>query len=491
MKRIRDRFSEYSSSALFLCFLLLAATTLVYLNSFPGAFHFDDFALLLENPHVNSESFRYASFLDQYGGRPLTLWTFYWNYHLFGKDPFSYHLLSFLLHALVVVMIFLFFRQMFGGRFLAFTTALIFAVHPIQTQPVNYIWSRSVLLMACFGLAAMLIVKKRPLTALFLFQLAIWSRTEAVALTPFLIMLNGPSWKRFTALALVNVLGFAYSLTSYSPAQLGWNYPGLGAYWMAQSVAFWKYLHLMFWPASLNLDHDFPLPGVLIVLLAAISTLTLCSCAFTLRRKHPIPAFGVFWVVTVLAPSWIIPNSDWFNESRTYLAVAGFALIVSHLLSWIPRRQWAAIPLIGLLALITTQRNELWRDDLALWEDAASKSPEKGRARYNLGAALARQGDLRKAEQEFRVSGNLDPGDDLSYSALAYCAEMRQAWEGASQLYSRALRLNPNNGYARQGLARMEKRSLAVRGESRAESRAGDLRWLARHEEESMPKHRR
>lgn len=439
------------------CFLLLAATTLLYLNSFPGAFHFDDFALLLENPHVISGSFRYASFLDHYGGRPLTLWTFHWNYRLFGEDPFSYHLFSLLLHGLIVVLIFLLFLQLFRGQFLALTTALIFAVHPLQTQPVNYIWSRSVLLMACFGLLAMLLVKKHPLLSLVFLQLAIWSRFEAVALLVLLIVLNRASWRRFVALALVNILGFAYSLGSYAPLEVGWNHPKISLYWMAQSVAFWKYLQLMVWPEGLHLDHDFQLPSMPAFLMAAIGAVGLFTLTLKLREKYPIPAFGVLWMITMLTPSWVVPNSDLFNESRTYLAVAGFALIASSVLSSLPRRHWFAFPLVGMLALTAWQRNELWLDDVALWKDAASKSPGKARTHYNLGAALARQGQITQAKQEFSASRDLDPDDDLSYSALGYCAEKQEDWNGAGRLYSQALQLNPSNGYAREGLARLGK----------------------------------
>ncbi|MFB3067943.1 MAG: hypothetical protein ACE1ZI_01620, partial [Acidobacteriota bacterium] len=112
--------------------ILVLATGLVYVNSFPGAFHFDDFPLLLENPRINGSAFSYSSFLEQYGGRPLTLWTFYWNHQLFGQNPSSYHLVSVLCHLLVVVEIFLLIWQLFGQRALAFGSALLFAIHPLN-----------------------------------------------------------------------------------------------------------------------------------------------------------------------------------------------------------------------------------------------------------------------------------------------------------------------------------------------------------------------
>jgi hypothetical protein len=63
-----------------LSIVLILAAGLVYSNSFPGTFHFDDFPLLLENPRIVGPTFSYSSFLEQYAGRPLTMWTFHWNF---------------------------------------------------------------------------------------------------------------------------------------------------------------------------------------------------------------------------------------------------------------------------------------------------------------------------------------------------------------------------------------------------------------------------
>jgi hypothetical protein len=205
--------------------ILMAVTLLVYLNSFPGAFHYDDFPLLLDNPRVSGPDFAYSSYLDHYAGRPLTLWTLHWNYRFFGDNPLSYHLVSVLLHAFVVLQIFLLVFQLYNQRLLAFSTALLFAVHPLQTQAVNYIWSRSVLLMATFGFAALLSARKRPWVALFCFQLAIWSRTEGLILLVPLLILSRPRWRKLSVLAMVNLVGFVYSMSAYAPVKVAWNYP--------------------------------------------------------------------------------------------------------------------------------------------------------------------------------------------------------------------------------------------------------------------------
>lgn len=452
------------------CSLLVLATILVYLNSFPGAFHFDDFPLLLQNTRITDPQFSYFAFLDHYGGRPLTLWTFYWNYHLFGTNPLSYHLVSLLLHVVVVLEIYFLIRKFLNQQLLAMTTALFFSLHPLQTQAVNYIWSRSVLLMAALGLATLLLTRKHPWTALICFQLAIWSRTEAIVLILPLILLNRNHWKGPVLISLANLTGVVFSLMIYAPLEMAWNHPNVLGYWSSQLVAFWKYLALMTWPVGLNLDHHLSYPGAVSSVLALLLLLGILTVAFFLRHRHPIPVLGIFWIVTMLTPTLLVPNSDLFNESRAYLALAGFTLIMGWAFTHGTKRNFVGLRLgVAALALclfvpITLMRNRIWKDDLTLWQDTVLKSPDKERPHYNLGIALARLGKNQQAEQEFQKAAHLNPTDDLSIAALGYCAELDLQLSAAISFYRQALQLNPRNNYAKLGLKRTEKK---IRKENR------------------------
>ncbi len=447
-----------------MCFLplgliLVLVTVLAYLNSFPGAFHFDDFGLMLESPLVNQEGFPYSIFLDQYGGRPLTLWSFHWTYRFFGEDPFPYHLCSVLLHAVVVLSFFSLILQLFRSRLLAFQAGLIFALHPLQTQAVNFIWSRSVLLAACFGVWAMLSVRKHFWIALICFQLAVWSRADALVVALLLIYLNPARWREILSVVLINAAALVYSLVVYLPEGIGWNHYHPILYWVAQPVVFWKYLSLMIWPSGLNIDHAFSWPSSWGLLIASLAVIVLLVAVYGLRTCQ-VSYFGLLWLMAALLPPALVPNSDLINESRTYLALGGLALLVSWLLQklreFLPRVQLGtALLLIMMMISVTMARNELWKDDLLLWKDAALKSPGKARVHYNLGVALAQRGEVTEAERRFRLSRNLNPLDDLSYAALGYCAEMRGQEQVALGFYRKASQLNPHNDYARRGLARI------------------------------------
>ncbi|RPJ56054.1 MAG: hypothetical protein EHM23_24570 [Acidobacteria bacterium] len=456
---------------------------LVYLPSFPGEFHFDDFALMLENPQVTAPHFSYRLFLEEYGGRPLTLWTFHCNSRLAGADPWSYHAFSLTLHFIAAGLLLLLVKRHTQDETAAILAAVVFALHPLQTQAVNYIWSRSVLLMFCFGMAGLLLAGRKseggrfgslaPWLSLLCFQLAIWSRADGVIFLVPLVLAGGAPGRFKDVLlglyrnpgpvlvALINVGAFALFMSEYKPREMGWTHPHVVDYWWSQTVAFWKYVGAMVWPVGLSIDHDFSVPRIWEPFLALGGLLALGFTLWKVRVRYPLFVAGALWIALALAPAALLPNSDPFNESRAYPALAGFALVLAGVLQivWtrLPRLPVVAAVALLLLAMIpaTAARNEVWSSDLALWQDAAEKSPQKARVHYNLGAAWARAGDVGRAEQSFTSALVLDPRDDLALAALGYCAEAKRDWRLALDCYQRAVSLNARNSYAQEGRRRV------------------------------------
>jgi len=457
---------------------------LIYLPSFPGEFHFDDFGLMLENPQVTGPHFSYWLFLKEYGGRPLTLWTFHWNYRLSGPDPWSFHAFSLVLHVIAAGLLFVWVKRNTLSEKAAFLAAAVFALHPLQTQAVNYIWSRSVLLMFCFGMASLLLARYQWLS-LVCFQLAIWSRADGLIFLVPLVLANGiPHRLSGTlsalyrnrapiVLALANLGAFALFLSEARPLEMGWTHPHALGYWWSQTVAFWKYIGAMVWPAGLSIDHDLLVTSLWPPALALLGLVGLAFALWKTRTRYPLIVCGVVWICLALAPAALLPNSDPFNESRAYPALAGFALILAAVFRMFSGRmtRLSAAAVIGLVVLAmippTALRNSVWRTDLALWQDAAEKSPGKVRVQYNLGAAWARAGDVVRAEQSFAKALVIDPGDVLTLAALGYCAEANRDWALALERYQQAVSLNSRNVYADEGRRRVLRHVKAGAGKQR------------------------
>jgi len=462
-----------------LCLLAVCLATLaVYSVSFPGEFHYDDYPLILDNPRVNGDTFPLSLFIDQYGGRPLTMLTFFINHRTAADVVWSYQAINLLLHLFASCLFFIVARRLFssvsgtvadtgsGRELAALFAALVFALHPLQTQAVNYVWSRSVILMTCFGLLALLIIRRAGWLALIFFQLAIWSRAEALILAVPLVALRPRAWKWVVPASLVNLALFVRSVSVYSPREVAWNHSNALSYWLAQPYVYCKYLLLMLWPRGLTIDHDLKV-SAWSAAAGAVALLVLVAILVLMRRRLPESAIGLAWLGLALLPSAVIPNTDLLNESRAYPAMIGFALAVAGM--WLAlnrpvpfRRRWpamlvAAVLLAGLVAG-TWERNRIWRTEVGLWTDAAAKAPGKGRVHYNLGSALARQGDVQRARAHFTRARDLDPADDYSHAALGYCYEQAQELPSALRCYRKAISLNPDNDYAREGLERIRLR---------------------------------
>ena len=441
--------------------ILVCLGLLAYGNSLPGAFHFDDFALMLESPRVVGKDFDYLLFLNHYGGRPLTLWTFHVNHGWSGDDPLAYHAVSLFLHLLAGVLLYRAASSFGFGQGAAFLGAAIFLVHPLQSQPVNYVWSRSVLLMSVWSLVSTLTIKKNPLIGLGAFQLAVWSRAEALVLAPFLLVLNRRWWWAPVVLGCLNLLGVYQGILQEEPSEFGPAYADSGRYWWAQPWAFMRYLSFMIWPSGLSVDHGVAEVGSIEVLVPAFLFLAGCLIFYLFDSEHRAKQCVVLGLsVLVLLPSALIANPDILNESRPYFALAGVSIAIAMLLLRVAGSNRAARVLVGTVILVplvlaSRARNEVWQRDVDLWIDAVEKAPGKSRAHYNLGSALASEGQTGRARQAFLNASRLNPFDDLSYAGLGYCAELEGLAELAERYYQQAVELAPGSSYAQEAIARM------------------------------------
>jgi len=185
--------------------LLAGAVAVVYLNSFRGVFQFDDYNVIVDNGGVHT----WGAFLAGLprGIRPLLKFTYTLNWTS-GLGLFGFHLVNVGLHAANAVMLF-FLASRVGGpsvsRFAALLPALLFAVHPVQTEAVTYISGRSVSLMAFFYLGSLLAYLRGRergsrfllyLASPFLFLLAAASKEVALTLPFALVLCEAARWER-------------------------------------------------------------------------------------------------------------------------------------------------------------------------------------------------------------------------------------------------------------------------------------------------------
>ena len=144
-----------------LLFLLVA---MVYAGSLVNGFHFDDFHTIVNNHHIRELS-SIPSFFRDAGAfsvnpesamyRPLLSTTLAIDYAISGYNASGYHAVNMLIHGLTAIAAFSWLVGLGIRARESLTTALIFAVHPINSKAVCYISSRSELLMGLCMLCAL------------------------------------------------------------------------------------------------------------------------------------------------------------------------------------------------------------------------------------------------------------------------------------------------------------------------------------------------
>src|SRR2546425_2967135 len=129
---------------------LVVIVFLCYANSLGNEFVFDDYLLVLGNERIRS--LNSGLLLNSY--RPIRDISYAIDFALWGERAFGFHLTNIVIHAANVLLVFALIRRFTESLLTATLAALIFAVHPIQTDAVTYISGRRDLLFTFFYLLA-------------------------------------------------------------------------------------------------------------------------------------------------------------------------------------------------------------------------------------------------------------------------------------------------------------------------------------------------
>jgi hypothetical protein len=370
--------------------LLLAVPMLLAVAAYGrvlrGDFLYDDVRVVQQNPALQELGGVLRGFWGSllHGGRPTAEVTFALSHAMGGPVPWAFHSVNLLLHLAVVVLVFLFTREVLRlagrgpGCGVAVAVAGIFALHPMQSQAVSYVSQRSEVLASGLYLATLLLLQRagKPgaavrralagVAALALFTLGMGAKA-IVATAPLAWMLllamvppssvpgEPPRWRwrllPFAPLALVGIFLVRGALRAVEGRpDAGFSVPGAtpASYFLTQWRAVATYVRLLFWPAGQNADWSFPMSrsmGEPAVQVAGAFLVSLLAGAGILwwrsRRGNDLAsadgraaAFGVAWFFLLLAPtSTFLPIADVLVEHRVYLASWGLILVAP----WQPR----------------------------------------------------------------------------------------------------------------------------------------------------------
>ena len=459
------------SSALFLSIFL------AHLGSLSNDFHYDDGHSIVRNPHIRhlhnlpaffttpqlfSENPEYAMY------RPTVLSLHALNYAWTQYRPWSYHFVNLLLHCLVSLLVFRIFQQLGLHPFAAFFGALFFALHPAQTEPVNYISSRSESLATLFYLLAfasyLKILDNGPILwpwyGVSLSALSLALLSKEISLTFPLLLLShawlldrrpAPLWSRIwphhLPYWLISILYFVlYQVLTSHSLERALQVRNWGAHIATQAKALLHYIKLAFVPTSLNVHQQFfvstsPLESSPFI--ALLLGLSLLAGVWLLRQHLPLLAFGLMWFALTLLPTLVIPLHILVNDHRLYLPLAGLALSLAHLMP-ILRKPWPLYLACGLLALLSFRQTAIWRTPLTLCQNAAHRAPLMPEAHYNLGHVHHLAGNLPAARRAYERAVELSPRYVAALANLGAIYREENRLEEAIRLFNAVLREEPH-----------------------------------------------
>jgi len=493
-----------------------------YHNSFAGAFVFDDIDAITENPHIRSlwpiTHAAAAPPETTVSGRPLVSLSLALNYRISKLDVWSYHALNLAVHALAGMVLFglvrrtllsRHLRQRFGADswLLALVCAVLWTVHPLQTQAVTYVVQRAESMMGLFYLLTLYCAARafssrrgRPWqVAAVVFCAAGMATKEVMVTAPVVVFIYDRiflarsfgetfwrRWRFYAALAGTWAILAVLVLAEPRGSSAGLGLPiGPIGYAKAQCFSILHYIRLAFWPDVLVLDYGrAPSRTWAQVAPAAAAVAGLLLIVGLALRFRPTAGFLGTWFFVILAPtSSFVPINDVTFEHRMYLPLAAIiadAVLATYLVGgWAlraaissPARRRLAGRLLACalaagvaapLAAKTVRRNRDYRSRIAIWQDTALKRPLSRRAHCSLGAAYRNAGQFDKAIECYDRAIKLSPKYSLAYNNRGIAYAEKGMYERAIADFDVAIKLRPNFelAYANRGAAYVAKGDYA------------------------------
>lgn len=496
--------------------VMASVVFLIYSNTLGSPFLFDDRHVIPENHNLRITGLTFdqitrAAFRGPSAYRPVAKLSFALNYYFHKYNVLGYHVVNILIHLTTGIFLFLLVQMSLDilschsghtfNKWIPFFTALIWLVHPIQTQSVSYIVQRMNSMATMFYILSLLLYGKARLAddpkrkrilffACLLSGLFSLGSKEIAATLPFFLFLY--EWYFFQDLNrewlkrhLLTFGGILLILIVVSFTYLGGSpfekiladyetYPfTLNERVMTELRVVIYYLSLLILPhpSRLNVDYDFSISHSLMdpssTLFSLLLITGLIGLALYRAKKGRLLSFAILWFFGNLLIESSVIGLDLIFEHRTYLPSMFVCLIAVIFIFKHIRAEWFRFGILCaaviLLSVWSYERNRVWHDDLTLWADCVEKSPNKARPLTNLGVALYQRGKTREAMDQYTKALRVNPNYIDAHNNLGIILRRQGRLEEAVNHFSAVLSIDPdyreahnNLGNTYSGLGRLD-----------------------------------
>ena len=469
---------------------LLLFTFLIYANTLLNGFLYDDHPQIENNPYIHSFKYLGRIFGRHIEGaanyyRPLMMFGFLVDFHLFGASPYGYHLVNVLLHCAVVWLVYEVSTGLFSDRWIGFASGFLFALHPIHTESVDWVSAITDVQLTFFYILAFWLFlrlagedenrKARMHTGLLLsFILALLSKEQAMTL-PVLATIYEHFYRpdrsatslqtklsRYGGLwitGLAYVVARVFATGGLSPVLQHADLTR--AQTLLTAVALLgRYLSKLVWPFPLVAFQPFQKSVALSdphVMFGLASVAAFGLLFVLLWRRARLYSFALLWILfgilPVLDSRWMAANV--FAERYLYLPSVGFCWLAGGAILWLWRKSeaWSIAPralaasafaLVALLAAGSViARNRDWKDDRTLIVHTLKAGPESAGMRFNLGMIEWYEGNHADAERQWHLALEDQPDFPEALSELGFAYFQENNYDQAFFYLNRVIALKP------------------------------------------------
>jgi len=478
---------------------------LAYANSLQGDFILDSRTCIRDNPHIRSLwplseaiSLPLWNTGESLDGRPFLSLSFALNHAVFGPAAWGYHLVNLLIHIGAALVLFGIIRAI-AERWrpgasttgIALAVAVLWVVHPLQTQSVTYMIQRAESMTGLFYLLTLYCSIRgirgsgRWFAGSILFCLLGAGTKESIATAPLVVLLYDAMFEAGSPIAALRkrkglyaglclswvVLAGLILLTPHTKVT-DWQGTAPLDYALTQAGVILHYLRLTVLPYPLALDYAWPVATPATAVLPILAVLVMVAAAvWGVWRRHWAGFAGASFFVILAPTSSILPLApqDLVAEHRMYLPLAAvLALIVGGVLALFerlaratPRRRrvqtGVIIVVIGCVGLgaLTLGRNREYGDPLTFWMHNLDRLPRSDAARQFVNDALCEQGRYEEAVAYCQRAVDLQPDSYSAHCDLAMALTHLERFEEAVQHLEKARKLDPDSHVAYEQMGRI------------------------------------
>jgi tetratricopeptide (TPR) repeat protein len=462
--------------------LLVAVVAVAFAPLLWSPLVFDDGHAVADNQAIRTLRNLPAFFVDpslfsstgQRMWRPLVMVSLTIDHWLSGGAAAWFKAGDLLLHCGVALGLYWFVATRVGGCAAALA-AVVFALHPLQTEAVALVSARSELLLGLGTVIALCAWWPRPgqpprdLLGLLGMAVALLAKESAIALLLVVLAvravqarpagIQGPATEYRTRLLLPFVLLLVWLLlrklvlghaTGHVPALASGGDPRSGGtrdlvtQLLIQAQFLPRAVSMFFVPLGQSLDHALPeLLRWKDLRVAGGVCLVLGTVGFVLmqRRRRPLVFVGGLAAAGFAAPWVLMPLNVPFAEHRLYLPLLGVSLAIAGLLHKVPLRRWHVGAVALLLGGFTFARCLQWRSEETLWRNVLAGNPRSFRALTSLGHAWWQNGDVSRARQSFDEAVLVYPRYRAAVEGLTATLLLEGEQQQSIELIDRGLQL--------------------------------------------------